>query len=86
MNLIKTYIQQYRARKKIKNELLDMVKTHIDLKNKKITDIQKSDLDSIELMVLLQHIEQKWGKISLAELYQAKTFDDIVLLIQRKAQ
>jgi aryl carrier-like protein len=77
MNLIKHFFLS----RKIKSELYQMIQTHIDLKNKKISNLKKTDLDSVELLTLLQHIETRWGKINLADLYQARSFDDIVLLI-----
>ncbi len=79
MKMIKNYL----SRKKIKAELMVLVSENIDLKNKKINELKKTDLDSIDMMNMLQVIEKKWGKLNLADLYQAQDFDDIVILIQK---
>lgn len=75
------FFKKYFLHRKIKKELLHYIENHIDLKSKNITQVEKSDLDSVDLMSLVQFIEDRWGKIQLAELYKADTFDDIVSLI-----
>ncbi len=77
------FFTHYRNCQKIKAELYQIIESKIDLKNKKLAKLKKTDLDSIELMTLTLCIEQRWGKISLAELYQAYTFDDVVQLISK---
>lgn len=75
------FFTKYFLRRKIKNELLRYIENHLDLKNKNISQVKKSDLDSVDLMSLVQFIEEHWGKIQLADLYKANTLDDIVTLI-----
>ena len=76
-------IRNYFIRKRIKSELMALVSKNIDMKNKNINELKKTDLDSIDMMNLLQVIEIKWGKLNLADLYQAQDFDDIVILIHK---
>lgn len=78
-------IRNYFIRKRIKSELMALVSENIDMKNKNINinELKKTDLDSIDMMNLLQVIEKKWGKLNLADLYQAQDFDDIVILIHK---
>ncbi len=80
------FIKKFFLRKKIKTELKHMIALNIDLKNKNIHSLKKTDLDSIELMTLLALVEKKWGQLNLADLYQAEDFDDIADLIIKKLQ
>jgi aryl carrier-like protein len=73
----------------IKKDLLQMLLENIDLEAKGVSDINKlnkSQLDSIELMTLLQLIEKKWGRIELAELYLAKDLDTVAKIIAQKVK
>ena len=80
-----TFFKNYFLRRKIKNELLNYISTHLDLKNKKLNQLKKTDLDSVDLMSLVQFIEARWGKIHLVDLYKANGFDDIVTLILKQS-
>ncbi len=82
MNIIKKFF----IRKKIKKELKQMIAINIDLKNKNMSSLKKTDLDSVDLMTLLALVEKKWGQLNLADLYQAEDFDDIADLIIKKLQ
>ncbi len=72
----------------IKNEIYAMIEKNIDFQKKgvkKISEIKKSDLDSIELLTLFKEIEKKWGPMNLAAVYKAQSLDEIVTLIKKQS-
>jgi acyl carrier protein len=86
------FFKRYFAEKKIKSELKNWAhanlkvdsKPHSKLHSKKSDQVKKTDLDSVQLIELLQFIEKRWGHIELFDLYQAETFDQLAKIIAHK--
>lgn len=81
------YLQKAKAKWKIKKQLNQIISEQIDYHKKgfsKPSQVQKSDLDSVEVMILAKEIELKWGRIELIELYKAQSKEDLIELIVKK--
>ena len=80
-------ILNFLKKKKIKDDLLKIIADSVDLEKKNISsvhELQKADLDSVELMTVVQKMENRWGTFNLIQLYKATTFDDLIEIIAQK--